>query len=124
MPDTILLVDDDPLIHQLYSAYLARAGFQVLNAYTGQEALQLALKDKPRMILLDVKLPDLDGMSVLRELKSQSATEQIAVVMITSLTEYRMCEEEARTLGAAAFLPKPFGPAQLVTEIRLALRVA
>ena len=124
MSTTILLVDDDPVIHQLYSAYLARAGFQVLNAYTGQEALQLALHDQPRLIVLDVNLPDRDGMSVLRELKRQSATEQIGVVVITGLTEYRMHEQEASTLGAAAFLTKPFGPEQLVTEIRNALRVA
>jgi DNA-binding response OmpR family regulator len=115
---TILLVDSDPLIHQLYGAYLTHAGFRVLNAVKGLEALELALAQEPQVVVMDINLPDVSGMSLLREFRQQPGTNTTPVVVTAGIAEYRMCGQEAKALGAAAFLAKPFSPAQLLAEIQ------
>ncbi|MBZ0234500.1 MAG: response regulator [Deltaproteobacteria bacterium] len=109
---TILVVDDDPLIHQLLAAELEREGMQVVLAEDGVSALRLARERNPAAIILDMILPRLDGWTVLSELKSDPALARIPVIIIS------VAEERARgfALGAVDYLVKPF-EAQRLADI-------
>jgi len=118
MAARILLVDFDPLVHHVYGGHLKHAGFEIVSAYKAQHAVEMASAQLPQVIVVDTALPDMDGISLLRHFRKEPATAQIPVVVVTSLREYKVCEQEAKRSGAAAFLPKPFSPAQLLEEIR------
>ena len=99
----ILVVDDDPSIRELLSRYLAREGFIVFEAENGQKGIELAEKEKPDVIILDVMMPGTDGWSVLEHLKSHASLSSIPVIMLT------MVDDRSRgyALGAMHFLNKP-----------------
>ena len=118
----ILLVDDDELVRMLYGRQLEQVGYQVVCAGTGKEALDITFLDHPQAIILDIDMPEMDGFSALRELQDQAATRAIPVIIITSVADYRLCREAAKAHGATAFLTKPFGPKQLLTEVQKALQ--
>jgi len=63
MAPNILMVDDDPLMHQLYRPYLEHAGYRVLDAATGEEAIEVSARETPQIIVMDIRLPGLDGLS-------------------------------------------------------------
>lgn len=118
-PAKVLIVDDDALMHMLYRNHLERAGFQVLTARNGSEALEVAAREAPQLIFMDVMMPGTDGMTVLRELKKAEATKSIPVVVITaSVSEYTAARQEATQSGAIGFVSKPLSPAQLLDEVR------
>jgi PAS domain S-box-containing protein len=114
MPGTVVLVvDDDPLIHQLLKAELEREGVHVLLASDGVEALKLSRENQPTAIVLDMYLPKLDGWSVLAELKSDPALARIPVIII-SVEEQR---SRGFSLGACEYLVKPFEASRLVDVV-------
>lgn len=117
MTKQILVVDDDPLMHRLFQHHLERAGYQMLSAKDGREALELARRQPPQLIVMDIMMPDVDGLAALRELKQAEATKSIPVIVITANT-HNMAKKESESCGAAIFLTKPFSPAQLLNEIR------
>lgn len=113
-----LVVDDDPAIRRVVTAYLAKEGFAVLEAAEGTTALELARRQHPDVIVLDLMLPDLDGVEVCRQLRTFTDT---YVVMLTARAD------EVDTLiglsvGADDYLTKPFSPRVLVARIRTVLR--
>jgi CheY-like chemotaxis protein len=119
MPPKILLVDDDALMHLMYRPHLERAGYQLLSARDGVEAVQTAAREIPQLILMDVMMPKTDGLTALRELKRADATKFIPVIVITANVDaYVACRQESELAGAAGFLSKPLSPAQLVKEIQ------
>lgn len=118
MSTKILIVDDDPLIPRLYQRHLEKAGFELLSASDGEQALNLILSERPEVIVMDIMMPGMDGLSALRELKRKHATKSIPVIIVTSQSEYRICQQESQGSGAAVFLTKPFGPAKLIAEIQ------
>ena len=79
----LLIVDDDPLIRQTLDAFLTREGYKVRSAPNGQTALMSAVEDPPELILLDIRLPDMDGFQVCRRLKEDPRTGHIPVIMLT-----------------------------------------
>ncbi|MBI3329211.1 MAG: response regulator [Nitrospinae bacterium] len=102
---TILLVDDERLLCDLLQDFFTEAGHQVWTAYTGEDALQLFRQQRPQVTILDLILPDLDGVTVLRELRTMDATAPvIAVTAFTGL--YPDLEQAVLTLGVSALLPK------------------
>ena len=117
MMKQILVVDDDPLMHRLFQHHLEKAGYQMVSAKTGREALDVASRQPPQLIVMDIMMPDMDGMEALRELKKSDATKAIPVVVITA-NGHHMARKESEQCGAAVFLTKPFSPTQLLTEIR------
>lgn len=117
MTKQILVVDDDPLMHRLYQHHLEKAGYQMVSAKTGREALDIASRQPPQLIVMDVMMPDMDGLEALRELKKNDATRGIPVVVITA-NGHHMARKESEQFGAAVFLTKPFSPTQLLTEIK------
>lgn len=118
MTQNILLVDDDPLMHLLYRPHLEKAGFKMLSAASGEEALSIFSRESLHLVIMDIILPGMDGLSVLREMRKHEATKDIPVVVITSAADYAMCQREVKGLGSAVFMNKPFSPIQLVNEIK------
>ena len=113
----ILFVDDDQHIVQLYSAVFSKAGFNFSTASNGLEAIEKAGTEKPDLLLLDIMLPDLNGLEVLKKLKQNPQTADITVWMITNLPE-QMNEETAQSYGASDYLVKSaYTPKQVISKI-------
>lgn len=113
----ILVVDDDALMHRLFQHHLERAGYQMVSAHTGREALDICARQPPQLIVMDIMMPDMDGLEALRELKKGDATKAIPVIVITA-NGHHIARKESESCGAAVFLTKPFSPMQLLTEIK------
>jgi CheY-like chemotaxis protein len=113
----ILVVDDDALMHRLYQHHIERAGYQMISARTGREALDIATRQPPQVIVMDILMPDMDGLEALRELKKSDTTKAIPVIVITA-NGHHLARKESENCGAAVFLTKPFSPMQLLTEIK------
>ena len=117
MTNQILLVDDDQLMHRLFQHHLEKAGYQMLSATNGREALEIASRECPGLIVLDIMMPEVDGLAALRELKKADRTKAIPVIVITA-NSHHLTRKESESSGAALFLTKPFSPTQLLNEIR------
>ncbi len=115
---TILVVDDERKIRQLVRAYLEKDGYTVIEAAGGREALDKARSHQPDLIVLDVMLPGLDGIEVLRELRTFS---DVYVVMLTAKTE-EVDKLIGLSVGADDYLSKPFSPRELLARIKAVLR--
>jgi CheY-like chemotaxis protein len=101
--DTILVIDDDASVRELMSRFLSKLGFHVLAAANGEEGLRLARQVRPLVITLDVVMPECDGWTVLKKLKSDSALAEIPVIMVTIVDN----EAIGLDLGASSYLIKP-----------------
>jgi pilus assembly protein CpaE len=123
MSNSILVVDDDEMTLRLVGATLSKAGYQIVTAHNGQEALTRISENKPSLVLLDVMMPDISGFEVCARLRSTPATANIPVMMLTALTtvEQKIKGFEA---GADDYLPKPFAPDELLMRVRVLLRRA
>jgi len=117
MAQTVLVVDDDPLTQRVLQRYLERAGYEMKSARNGLEALRLARRDLPQLIILDVMMPDMDGWTALRRLRKTEKTKTIPVIMLTSNADLEAQEESSRS-GATLLLAKPINAGQLVSVIR------
>jgi two-component system alkaline phosphatase synthesis response regulator PhoP len=114
----VLVVDDDVKTVELVRLYLNRDGYQVLTAYDGVEALRLARESYPDLIILDLMLPDIDGLEVCRTLRHES---DIPIIMLTAQTT----DQDKLTgldLGADDYVTKPFSPKELAARVRAVLR--
>lgn len=119
----ILVVEDDPMISSMYKTKFEADGFEVFIAGNGVIGLELARKEKPDIIMLDVILPQLDGFSVLEEIKKDETVKNIPVVMLTNLgTEEDRVKGEK--LGALAYLVKAsLTPGQISAKIKQVLKI-
>jgi two-component system, OmpR family, alkaline phosphatase synthesis response regulator PhoP len=115
---TILVVDDEPKIVQLARDYLEHAGFAVITASDGPTALHTARSSKPDLIVLDLGLPQLDGLDVTRSLRKDS---DVPIIMLTARSE-ESDKLIGLELGADDYLTKPFSPKELVARVRTVLR--
>ncbi|MGE3986717.1 response regulator [Pseudorhodoplanes sp.] len=111
---SVLVVDDDPTVHDVLRATIAKEGYRLLHAYDGAQALELAHSERPDVITLDVMMPKLDGWSVLGKLKSDPALAQIPVIMLTIVDERTM----GYSLGAAEYMTKPVDRNRLIELLR------
>src|SRR5512138_2111312 len=114
----ILVVDDERLIRWSLEQQLQREGYEVLSAGTGEEALRIARADSPEVILLDVRLPDADGVDLLAKLRA--ADPELAVILITAFGAVEPAVR-AMKLGAADYLVKPVDPEELSVTLRRTL---
>ena len=115
----LLVVDDEPPIRRLLRTSLGAQGFRVLEASTGQEALEIVAGQAPELVLLDLGLPDLDGLEVINRLRGSGS--KVPVIVLSSRGDERG-KVQALDLGADDYVTKPFGMAELVARIRTALR--
>lgn len=118
MNEVVLVVDDEPKIVKLARDYLERGGFKVLTAGDGAAALHMARSERPDLIVLDLMLPEMDGLDVCRILRRES---DVPIIMLTARSEEadRLIGLE---LGADDYITKPFSPRELVARTRATLR--
>ncbi len=119
---TILIVDDEDDIRELIAVNLRREGdYKLLEAADGLEALRQAKSGRPDLIVLDLMLPEMDGLTVYRNLRDDPRTKSIPVIMLTA--RGRLEEKIAGLeLGADDYMPKPFSPRELMLRVRNLLR--
>jgi len=114
----ILVVDDEPQIQRFLNVALTAAGYEVVSAETGAQALRMVVTGAPDLIVLDLGLPDRDGKDVLRDIRTFSQTP----VIILSARDRESEKIEALDLGADDYVEKPFGIGELTARLRTALR--
>lgn len=119
-PQRVLVVDDEPDVLVLCEVNLELEGFDVRTASDGVQALEAVAGERPDVILLDVKLPRMDGFTTLERLQADPATADIPVILLTA---YAMPSDQIRGWkgGAADYLTKPFNPSALVAAVRQTL---
>jgi two-component system alkaline phosphatase synthesis response regulator PhoP len=118
MPQRVLIVDDERKLVSGLAAYFRQAGFETLAAFDGREALEVARRDRPDLILLDLMLPEIDGMEVCRRVRRDSA---VPIIMLTARVE----ETDmliGLELGADDYIAKPFSPREVLARARAVLR--
>lgn len=113
MPKHVLLAEDEPNIVTSLEFLLERAGFAVSVESNGAEALRRARADRPDLLILDVMLPDLDGIEILRRLREDKNTERLPVIMLTAKGASET-QETALAAGADVFITKPFANADVI----------
>jgi DNA-binding response OmpR family regulator len=116
----ILAADDEEDIRELVAFRLERAGYEVITAADGQEALDLALDRTPDLVILDYRMPRLTGIEVTRRLRAESKTARVPIVLLTaSVQEHSVAE--GFEAGADDYIKKPFSPQELTARIQAIL---
>ncbi len=119
---TILVVDDEPNIADLVELYLRREGFRVLKAGTGEDGLAAARRERPRLVVLDVGLPGIDGLEVCRKLQTGFQELDILPVIFLTARDSEIDRILGLEMGADDYLTKPFSPRELVARVKAVLR--
>lgn len=118
----ILLIEDDSFLLSMYAAKFESENFEVVVAEDGEKGLKLAAREMPSIILLDILLPKMDGFEVLKKLRSNKATDNIPVILLTNLSQ-RNEIEQGLSMGAEDYLIKAhFMPSEVVEKIKKVLR--
>ena len=113
----VLIVEDDPEINQLLCAYAQIAGFEPDCALTGRAALDHSMRHQYGLAVLDVMLPDINGLEVAEQLRAHPATAGVPIIILTDLTT-DATRRRATEIGVSAFLNKPFDPDELIRIMR------
>ncbi len=119
--EPILVIEDEQDIQELIAYNLAREGYRVVRAVTGEDGLACARREPPALVLLDLMLPGVDGLEVCRQLKHSPATRAIPIVMLTAKGEESDIVAGLE-MGADDYIAKPFSPKVLIARIRAVLR--
>ena len=115
----ILLIDDDPLLVRMYQKKLENDGYMVATAGDGEEGLAKVAEFSPDLILLDIMMPKMNGLLVLKKLKENPATANIPVVMLTNVGSSDQDAEEGLELGAVAYLVKAVNrPSTVISKVK------
>jgi len=118
---SVLIIDDDPDIRELFATFLRPAGYQVTAAADGVSGLSMAQRQRPDMILLDIGLPAGDGLTVLKRLKGLTTLQSVPVLVISGRSAIQ-CGEEVKKSEAIGFLQKPVDRATLLSAVRSGLK--
>lgn len=121
MKEKILIVDDEKDIAKLLDYNLKKEGYRTLLAYDGEDALDMAVRERPDIILLDLMLPGIDGLEVCRQLKKEDKTSAIPIIMLTAKTK-EADKVSGLELGADDYVTKPFSPREIIARIKAVLR--
>ena len=121
MAQTVLVVDDDREIARLVRAYLEQAGYRALCAYDGATALRTLRTERPDLLILDLMLPDRDGLEIARQLRADPATAALPILMLTARVD-DIDRIVGLELGADDYITKPFNPREVVARVRAVLR--
>jgi two-component system, OmpR family, response regulator ResD len=117
-PERVLIVDDEAIVRDVLTRYLEKEGFRVDTAVDGEEALAIATDHRPDLVILDLMLPKVDGLEVLRRLRAE---QDVPVVMVTAKGE-EVDRVVGLELGADDYVVKPFSPREVVARVRAVLR--
>ena len=122
MSKKVLLIDDDPGVHLIVTPLLAKEGFDVVSAKTGEQGLQLALKERPDLIILDVIMPGIKGRDLCVKIKAYDVLKKIPVVFLTAKNSPDDMKAEIAA-GGAAHLTKPLNSAKFADVIKVISRM-
>ena len=116
----VLVIDDEQVVRQVVNRLLTGEGYEVIEAPYGQAGYQMAISEKPNIIMLDLMMPVMDGFDVLSKLKSNPQTKRIPVIILTAKID---AESERRCMrsGAVDYIKKPWGPGELGDRIAMVL---
>lgn len=117
----ILAVDDSPSMREMVAIALKGAGFDVTSAQDGEEALDVARAQQFDLVLSDVNMPHMDGISLIRALRAQAAYRHTPILMLTTESSAER-KREGKAAGATGWIVKPFDPEQLVATMQRVLR--
>ena len=118
---TILVVEDEQDIRELLTYHLEKDGFKVLEASNGKKALELVQAEKPQIVLLDIMLPDMDGLSICRQIKRDASLSATSIIMVTAKGE-EIDRIMGLELGADDYIVKPFSLREVTLRIKAILR--
>jgi len=121
MRKNILIVDDEKPVVEVLSIALRGAGYEILKVHSGREALETLKSCQPQLILLDIFMPEMNGLEVLEKIKSQESSKSISVVMI-STSGQKEDIDKAFHLGAKDYVTKPFTTKTLLDTVRNAIK--
>ncbi len=114
----ILIADDDHNVHQALNTYFKKEGYQTFSAFDGEEAISISRHIRPDMILLDIMMPKIDGISVCREIRKES---NVPIIMLTAKSE-EFDKLLGLEMGADDYITKPFSPREVLARIKTVLR--
>jgi CheY-like chemotaxis protein len=118
----ILVVDDEPVIRELLERVLLDEGYRVISAADGPEAVDKAASEKPDLILMDIQMPNMDGIAACRKIRESGQAPNTRIIMLTAYNTRDRLEESIRS-GADDFLGKPIDAVELKVRVRSMLRV-
>lgn len=121
MKEKILIVEDEKDIVKMLDYNLEKEGYKVLSAYDGEDALVVAGREHPDLIILDLMMPKIDGLEVCRTLKKENKTASIPIIMLTAKTQ-ESDKIVGLELGADDYVTKPFSPRELLARVKAVLR--
>ena len=118
----ILVVEDNEINMYLCSRIIKSSGYEVIEARNGEEGVELAIKDKPDLVLMDIQLPGIDGLEATRRIRKSEADEDVPIIALTS---YAMAgdREKALKAGCTGYIEKPINPETFISEIKKFLEV-
>lgn len=116
--DKILIVEDEPFLLDMYKMKFKQGGFEVISAIDGEEAIRAGRREEPNIILLDIMMPKIDGFEVLENLKKNSLTKSIPVLIFSNFSQKEQ-KEKGIALGAADYFVKTnYTPAQVLEKVK------
>ncbi len=119
----ILLIEDDAFLSSMYTTKFELENFEVVSAEDGEKGVKCALEANPRIILLDIILPNMNGFEVLKKIKADPATKEIPVILLTNLSQKNDIDK-GMSLGAIDFLIKAhFTPSEVVDKVKTILKI-
>lgn len=119
--DKLLIVEDEPFLLDMYKMKFKQGGFEVISATDGEEAIKISRREKPDIILLDIMMPKIDGFEVLENLKKNSLTKSIPVLIFSNFSQKEQ-KEKGIALGAADYFVKTnYTPAQVLEKVESVL---
>ncbi|MBN1901654.1 response regulator [Candidatus Sumerlaeota bacterium] len=121
MPHTILAIDDENDVLLIIKTALSSQGYKVLTASNGYDGLALAEDNCPDLILLDLRMPEMDGMEVLEKLRDNEKTQKIPIIILTGISEKKQIRD-ALDKGITYYIVKPFECQDLISKIDLAIK--
>jgi two-component system phosphate regulon response regulator PhoB/two-component system alkaline phosphatase synthesis response regulator PhoP len=121
MKKTIALVEDEPDIVELLEIHLSKGGFQVKSFTSGKSFLDYLKKNTPDVVILDLMLPDIDGLEICKQVRALNSTAEVAIIMLTAKSE-EVDKILGLELGADDYVTKPFSPKELVARVKAVLR--
>ncbi len=114
---TILHVEDNEFNRKIVRDLLTRTSYRLVEAVDGEEGVQMALRERPDLVLIDIQLPKMSGLEVTRRLRTEPATAHVPIIVITSFA-LSGDDQRAREAGASHYLSKPYSPRELLEAIR------
>jgi two-component system chemotaxis response regulator CheY len=117
MPKHVMIVDDSSTLRRMIEQSLASSGFEVTSCASGKEAVELARKSSPQVVITDLNMPEIDGLALTRQLRATPQTAKCPILILTTDNSAER-KQEARQAGASGWVLKPFQPETLIRAIQ------